>query len=61
MNNQPVRKHKPLTTAQAIAWAGDAKSLATLLRVTVQAVHAWGEHPPIKRQRQIREMFEGKK
>lgn len=56
-----MRKHKPLTTAQAITWAGDVKRLSELLRVTVQAVHAWGEHPPIKRQRQIREMFEGAK
>ena len=61
MSIHTVRKHKPLTTAQAITWAGDVKRLSELLRVTVQAVHAWGEHPPIKRQRQIREMFEGAK
>jgi hypothetical protein len=54
-------KHKPLTTAQAVKWAGDIKTLAEMLRVTPQAVHAWGLHPPIKRQRQIREIFEGQK
>jgi hypothetical protein len=54
-------KHKPLTTAQAVKWAGDIKTLAELLRVTPQAVHAWGLYPPIKRQRQIREIFEGQK
>ncbi len=55
------RKHKPITTTQAVAWAGDVRRLAELLRVTVQSIYAWGEYPPVKRQRQIREIFEGQK
>lgn len=54
-------KHKPLTTAQAVKWAGDVKTLAQELRVTVKAVYAWGQHPPIKRQREIRALYEKEK
>lgn len=52
-----MKKFKPITTAQATKWAGSVDLLAKALGITVQAVHKWGAYPPVKRQVQIRALF----
>lgn len=50
-----------LTTARAIKIAGGSvSSLADSIGITVQAVYKWGKHPPLRRQQQIRSIYERK-
>jgi hypothetical protein len=42
-----------MRTTEAVSWAGGVRRLAERLGVSVQAIYAWGDHPPILRQYEL--------
>lgn len=46
-----------MLTRTAIKKAGGVKELAALLGVTHQCVYAWGDRVPVKRVKQLEELF----
>lgn len=60
MEKKPRRNFMPpsnMLTRTAVKKAGGVKELASLLGVTHQCVYAWGDRVPVKRVKQLEELF----
>jgi len=42
-----------MRTTEAVSWAGGVRRLAERLGLSVQAIYAWGDYPPMLRQYEL--------